>query len=840
MSRTPLLGLAVLVTVSAMMAPAPALPAKDPFIAAKFQDPGRIGAFLQRTMDRQDALKSEVPVTTVIQANGDPAAATRSVIRAGGSIQAHSGNLLQALLTVDQIRHLADDPSVAFLRLPYYARPMDYTSEGVATTSADRFHAAGDTGSGVRIAVLDIGFSGYSGLIGSELPSGVQVKNFNGEGFETTPHGTAVAEALHDQAPGAELALVAFRTDVEFAQAVDWILAQRPRFDIVNASIGFDNVGPLDGTSSITRTADRLLDEGNILMVASAGNERQDYYSARFHDPDDDGWHNFADNDETLDVTLNSGELVDLILNWDDWGETPDRPAATEDYDLYVWCPGTEGMDPADACLSSAARQDGETFDRPLERLKQDAPASGGFRVGIRRHSGAGDNLLRLSILGPGVGGKLEYSNPHSTLTLPADGESVLAAGAYEFDDPTRDFNVLADPDKAGFKITDWQADLPPESYSSMGPTWDGRIKPDLSGPDCVSTTTFGPLGFCGTSAAAPHVSGAAALLKAEAPSRSGHALKRILIASAEDVLPRGADNAHGAGRLSLDAAADKPGLTARSGLWNNSRQVGHGFFLEVRGNTLVAAWYVYDAQGDPYWVLSSGPMAGENDYSGPVYTYRGPRGIGSPLSSYFDAAGTTRDAERIGTLNIHFTGDATADVSVHLRGDELIGASDYQVQVKQFLTSPPASSSGLSYASPYSGLWQLPDQNGHGFFINRQAYIHSPDVLEYPTDDLIVSWFGYDAAGNPFWLLGSGPMDGAKSFFEAGKSIGERLFNKYAGPELDGTEPLDELFDIIGRSVNATRSGNFSLHFLSPERAELHFRHDGIDETLEVRRLAF
>ena len=61
------------------------------------------------------------------------------------------------------------------------------------------------------------------------------------------------------------------------------------------------------------------------------------------------------------------------------------------------------------------------------------------------------------------------------------------------------------------------------ETYSSRGPTPDGRVKPDIVGADC-GETALSPLnsrnrGFCGTSQAAPHVAGMAALVKQRFPA---------------------------------------------------------------------------------------------------------------------------------------------------------------------------------------------------------------------------------------------------------------------------------------------------------------------------------
>src|SRR6185503_14478989 len=77
------------------------------------------------------------------------------------------------------------------------------------------------------------------------------------------------------------------------------------------------------------------------------------------------------------------------------------------------------------------------------------------------------------------------------------------------------------------------------EFFSSRGPTLDGRIKPDIAAIDGVSITGAGSFSapFFGTSAAAPHMGGIAALLLQGAPCLMNRASSTIAAAAARSTV---------------------------------------------------------------------------------------------------------------------------------------------------------------------------------------------------------------------------------------------------------------------------------------------------------------
>jgi subtilisin family serine protease len=104
-----------------------------------------------------------------------------------------------------------------------------------------------------------------------------------------------------------------------------------------------------------------------------------------------------------------------------------------------------------------------------------------------------------------------------------------------------------------------WQTDAL-ESFSSQGPTIDNRVKPDIAGQDRTSSSVYGGAagctgGFPGTSASAPHVAGAAALVAEANPGFTPAQIQTFLESRALDRGAAGKDNQFGWGRLWLGSA---------------------------------------------------------------------------------------------------------------------------------------------------------------------------------------------------------------------------------------------------------------------------------------------
>lgn len=391
--------------------------------------------------------------------------------------------------------------------------------QGVDVTLADEWQAQGLTGEGVKVGVLDLGFGGYQELLGRELPENVSVGVFGDDyAFDSEVHGTACAEIIHEMAPDAELYLAYYDgSDVAMGLAVEWLIAQE--VDIISNSTGSNGLTPLDGTGFAAELVAWATDE-SIFWVNAAGNEADAHYRGAFTDSDNDTIHEYFPDTPALPfIPFGPGVETQIILSWNDWD------TVTQDYDLGLF--DEEG----NLLGKSEEPQDGGEGQLPIEGFLYEFEDDEIYYLVIQNYEGLarGDATFDLFI----NGGLMhpDFTVAERSLSNPADAVDAFAVGAVNWAD-----DVL-------------------EPYSSNGPTADGRIKPDLSAPSVVDSASYAPEAFDGTSAAAPHVSGAAALILEAFPESSPAELAAFLQERAIDLGPNGPDNAFGVGRLTLGDA---------------------------------------------------------------------------------------------------------------------------------------------------------------------------------------------------------------------------------------------------------------------------------------------
>ena len=203
-----------------------------------------------------------------------------------------AAGIVQALVAVGQLETLALQPSVKFIRLPDYGFPGtgSVTTEGDSILGADLVRSAfGVDGSGVRVGVIS---DGVGGLAASQASGDLPVVNTttcnvipDSDPTLSGAEGTAMLEIVHDLAPGAELWFGHFGaegTTLAFNAAVDCLAANTDI--VVDDTAGF-NVGPYDGTSSISANTSTELNRSSNPIRAytiGAGNEALSHYQETY------------------------------------------------------------------------------------------------------------------------------------------------------------------------------------------------------------------------------------------------------------------------------------------------------------------------------------------------------------------------------------------------------------------------------------------------------------------------------------------------------------------------------------------------------------------------------
>ncbi len=459
--------------------------------------------------------------------------AVRAAIpRLGGRIDLVWHSTVFALVPRGSLVALSRLSAVGFVGTPARLVEDAVPGEEVGAANASAWQALGVTGKGVKVAVIDGGFSGLAARQASgDLPGNIVTADFCGGQFSSPSeiHGTAVAEIVHEMAPGAQLYLACTTDAFSVNQAEQWAKSQGVK--VINFSAGFPAASRGDGSGFVDSIAASAR-AGGILWVNAAGNSAGTHWSGPFTDANSDSIHEWAGSDIANRFFWPAGSSICGFLSWDEW------PAAKSDFALVLFDPAT-----GNAIAVSDSPQSGS--QQPQEGLCPITNTTGSNIVvawAVVANRVTGNPRLDFTADSP----QLQYDVSAGSVVDPATSPSAFAVGALC-----------------------WQNNLL-EPYSSQGPTIDGRLKPDIAGHDSVSSATYGAFtgscpfsGFAGTSAASPEVAGAAALVKQANPSFTPAQIQAFLQQSATDLGPAGPDNQTGYGALHLPATVAVKDTTA-------------------------------------------------------------------------------------------------------------------------------------------------------------------------------------------------------------------------------------------------------------------------------------
>ncbi len=511
-------------------------------------------------------------------AEGDVAALRAALSSLGMRNMAAFGRVISGQLAISAIPALAGIASLRFARPATSLRHVGaVTSQGDQAMRADVARiTSGVTGAGVTVGVLSDSFNCKGGAPADVASDDLSTVNVVEEGLicaDDIDEGRAMLQIVHDVAPGASLAFAT--ADGGEAHFANNILALKAN----GAAVIVDDIGylaePMFQDGIIAQAVDTVVRQGAAYFSAAGNEARQSYQSAfragatpfaadQFpHAPGAPRFrggiaHNFAPSgapDYFQRITIPAFSTLIISLQWDSpFFSVSGAPGSPNDVDVYLF-------DAAETTVVDGATDDNVPRD-PVELFSfTNSGPTADFNLMIVSFAGPPPGFLKYVQFGDSDITIKEFDTASGTLVghVNADGAEAVGAAFYG--------------DTPAFGVN------PPvvETFSSSGGTpifFDTagnrfaspviRRKPGIVAPDGGNTTFFvsdSPRdpdsfpNFFGTSAAAPHAAGVAALLREKQPVLAPVTIYAALQSTAIDMGPAGFDFDTGFGLVQADAA---------------------------------------------------------------------------------------------------------------------------------------------------------------------------------------------------------------------------------------------------------------------------------------------
>lgn len=518
-----------------------------------------IRAARERLPGAPPAATLEMPV--FLRTEYDDPALPDKIRNLGGTARRISSRVTTARLPMGGLRYASNWPSVSYIEAGRRVRPLlDLSRPAVF---ADDVQAGtglpggvGFTGLGTLVGIIDTGLDGtHADFNAGSPPSSRVVHSFLFHGgdsalFDTNGHGTHVTGiaagngrasngAYTGMAPQAGIMVgragVTDFFDADLVNGVADLFGYAETAGVnqpaaVNLSLGV-MAGPHDGTSSFEAAIDDLATGAagsRRLVTVAAGNEQDKEEHFQVTLPA------FGSSTASLSILPHaSGDnaVVDL------WADGEDRFAVTATRGT-----GSESESVTAASGSTASNASGTIFlfnrtDAPPNRATHilvvfSPPSPSAIPASVRldrvRNGGGG----KVDAYIDAFSGNFTGSGVSTTGTTiePANGNNVIAVGSFQTKAHAGGGWV---PGSLGIS-----------AFSSTGPTRDGRVKPDVAAPGEVifsarsSQATYSPIEIApndnyaitaGTSMAAPHGAGIAALVWQSNPGLTGAQMRERL-----------------------------------------------------------------------------------------------------------------------------------------------------------------------------------------------------------------------------------------------------------------------------------------------------------------------